>query len=1245
MTGATSRRGRLVAAVPVLYALAYALPGTGPKLARTAPPAVVAIGVIFGTVTALGAMALILTYRSNRFVNFAFGSMGSLVGVLAIGMYRQHHVPFFVVLPVGVALGAVMGGAVEYVVLRRFRNSSRLVLTVASIGLTQVLGGFEIIGSRAINFVSVTGAFKVPLGLSIDLGVKTLGGDEMLIVIVAPFVLVGLLWFLARTDVGVAVRAAAENESRALLLGVPVRRNTTIVWVLVGGLATLTFILKAPFSGVTPGVASNGPQVLLPALAAAVVARMDSLPTALVAGIGLGILEQVVRWNSTGSPSVINVVFLVVIVGALVLQRNAFSRATEGGEAAWSATGLIRPIPDALRRLPEVRVARVALIVVAGAGLVFVPKLWSPSTQLLAAFAIVWAIVGVSLVMLTGWGGNISLGQFGVVGAGAMVAGNLIARNNMDLLFVLILSGLTGAVVALVIGLPALRIRGLFLAVTTIAFAVALDGYFLNLNNFPQWIPSQVPRPLLFGRVDLENQYTMYLLCVAVLGVWLVVAANLRRARTGRSLIATRDNERAASAASLSVVRLKLSGFMLAGAVAGVAGALHVQLLHSLSPGSYPVTDSITVFSTTVIGGLGSLTGAVTGVLLFRWIESIQALGQLRLVVTGAGLLFVLLALPGGIGQVLVAVRDRALRAVAARRGLDVPEFGNARLDESSALADTPVPAEPTRAARPIVDPILACTGLDLAYGQRQIVFDLDFAVGRGEMVALLGTNGAGKSTLLKGISGLLPPTGGSVHYDGDAITGEAADRTTRRGVSLMLGGASVFPTLTVADNLRMATWLFRKDVARVDAALAEAYALFPVLGERKRQLAGDLSGGEQQMLALAGALMGRPQLLMIDELSLGLAPTVVAELLDVVRAVHARGVTVVIVEQSVNVALELAERAVFMERGQIRFEGKTRDLLARPDLLRSVFIAGTAEVPARTRASAATSADASAPALEVRGVAKRYGGITAVDDVDFVVQPGEIVGVIGHNGAGKTTLMDCISGFTPLDGGTIRVGGVEVNETGPRQRAGLGLGRSFQEARLFPTLTVAETLAVACERHVRSRSILADALQLPAAVEAQVDVHATVEELVATMGLAPYRGKLIGELSTGTRRVVDLACILAQQPAVVLLDEPSSGVAQRETEALVGLLERVRAETGCAMVIIEHDMPLLRAVCDRMVALELGRVIATGTPEEVLAHPRVIESYLGTNAATISRSGARRKPVRSGDAKPKGRVPTGTTR
>ena len=575
-----------------------------------------------------------------------------------------------------------------------------------------------------------------------------------------------------------------------------------------------------------------------------------------------------------------------------------------------------------------------------------------------------------------------------------------------------------------------------------------------------------------------------------------------------------------------------------------------------------------------------------------------------------------------------------------------------------------PVPVLPPTVPN---EPLLSCRGIDMAYGPVQILFKVDFDVHQNEIVALLGTNGAGKSTLLKGICGLVKPKHGTVVFEGEDVTSLPADVTTRRGISLMPGGKGVFPTLSVDENLRLATWLIKDDHARVEAARQEVTQLFPILKARGNQMAGDLSGGEQQMLALAGALMTRPKLLMIDELSLGLAPTIVAQLLEVVKEVPRRGTTIVIVEQSVNVALNLAERAVFMEKGEVRFEGRTDELLERPDILRSVFIAGAnaaqtesdgngkapakAKTKAKSKAEARPEIPADAPVLlECREITKRFGGITAVNGVDLKVQEGQILGLIGHNRAGKTTLMDCISGFNSINAGRVILRGLDVTEWAPHERAKGGLGRSFQDALLFPTLTVAETIAVARERHLASHDIVAAAFQLPASYESELAVDAKVDELIELMGLGAFREKLTGELSTGSRRIVDLACILAQDPSVLMLDEPSGGVAQKETEALGPLLLRVRERTGCCILVIEHDMPLLSAICDRMVALELGGVIAEGTAKEVLEHPQVIESYLGTDDTAINRSGAaggaakkpqtvgRKRPIRArtADTSPK---------
>jgi ABC-type branched-subunit amino acid transport system ATPase component len=537
-------------------------------------------------------------------------------------------------------------------------------------------------------------------------------------------------------------------------------------------------------------------------------------------------------------------------------------------------------------------------------------------------------------------------------------------------------------------------------------------------------------------------------------------------------------------------------------------------------------------------------------------------------------------------------------------------------------------------------EPYLAVRALDAAYGPVQILFGLDLDVYEGEIVALLGTNGAGKSTLFKCITNLLEPTRGSVTFAGQELRGLATDEIAARGVVMMPGGKSVFPTLTVRENLRLACWLKRKDSHAVHAAEERVLDLFPRLRDRIDQQAGNLSGGEQQMLAVSQALIPDPKLLLIDELSLGLAPTVVGQLIDVVHQIHATGLTVVIVEQSINVALRLAERAVFMEKGEFRFTGSTQDLLDRPDILRSVFIAGAtagaaaAAAPKRRRRAKGTPLvvepprrDAPGPTapvvLSVRQLVKRFGGINAVNQVDLDLREGEILGLIGQNGAGKTTLFDCISGFLKADEGTVRLGDEEISGMPPYQRAARGLGRSFQEARLFPTLTTAETLAVARERHVLSKSLVAAALGQPVSQESEEDVEEKVDFLIELMGLGAFREKLTGELSTGSRRIVELAGLLASDPSVIVLDEPSGGVAQKESEALGPLLRRVQSVTGASILVIEHDMPLLSGLCDRMIALELGEVIAEGTPAEVLADPRVVESYLGTDLAAINRSGA----------------------
>jgi ABC-type branched-subunit amino acid transport system ATPase component len=535
------------------------------------------------------------------------------------------------------------------------------------------------------------------------------------------------------------------------------------------------------------------------------------------------------------------------------------------------------------------------------------------------------------------------------------------------------------------------------------------------------------------------------------------------------------------------------------------------------------------------------------------------------------------------------------------------------------------VPAHPAESS----GALLSCGGVSVAYDKVQVLFGVDLEVQPGEIVALLGTNGAGKSTLLKAISGLVPPFEGTITFDGRDITGLSPQQATALGIVQVPGGKAVFPTLTVAEHFKAGAWLYaRQDAAEVEERTQRVLEMFPRLQERWSQLAGDLSGGEQQQLALGMAFVARPKLLVIDELSLGLAPVIVERLLDAVRAIHAEGATIVLVEQSVNVALTVATRAYFMEKGQVRFQGPTEDLLARDDVLRSVFLdhanktiggAGTGKARARVKVDAETVTRPEA--LSVRELTHHFGGISAVNGVTFTVHEGEILGLIGPNGAGKTTIFDIVSGHLPTQRGRIFLGKQEIHGWAPERRAAAGLGRSFQDARIFPSLTTAENIAIGLERHIEVRDHVSALFGTPALRESEMDVAFTVDDLIELMGLGAFRDKFVAELSTGSRRIVDLAMSIAHDPKVLLLDEPSSGIAQKETEALGPLLRRIRDETGCAMLVIEHDMPLITSLSDSIVALDLGAVLTQGPPAEVLRDERVIEAYLGGDPAAIKRS------------------------
>ena len=688
------RPTQIVAGLCAAYSVLYWVPSS--PLPDVMPWGVIAQGIIFGTSYALLAMGLILIHRTTRIVNFAYGAMGAMPGSLTVGLFVAKGWNYWLAIVVGVAVGVATGAAVDVLVIRRFARSSRLVLTVASIGLAQILGAIGLIIGLLLGTDALIGNIETPLSGSWFVRPYPIRGDHILMLAAAPVVLAGLGWFLLRTDAGRAVRAAAENEDRALLLGVPVRQLQTLVWAVAGGLSTITFITKAPFTGVVPD-ALVGATALLPGLAVAVIARFKSLPAALVGGLFLGIAEWTIRWNVTAE-SLFDVAFLVVILASLLLRKERLTRAEEG-ESSWDGAGVLKPIPQRLRSLPEVRWPLLALAWFGGFVALVWPLTMAGSTLITVSFGVLWGMIGVSLAVLTGWGGNISLGQFGIVGISAMAAGNLMMRWNVDVFLALGGAVVAGAVTAVLIGLPALRIRGLYLAVTTIAFAVALDSYFLNPVNFSSFVPDTIIRPTLWKRFALDSQWVMYYFCAAWLVAVIVLVRAVRGRRPGRVMIGTRDNERAAAALAVPTTRVKLQTFVLSGSIAGLAGGLYVLVAGGTGQGTFQPVMSIEVFSFAVIGGLGSIAGTLAGVFLFRLLDFVLAQSVsgdtaaiLRLSLTGGGLLFILYFLPGGLWQFVQRWRDRYLRWVAQRRGIHEPSLvADKRVDDAAPEDETSV--------------------------------------------------------------------------------------------------------------------------------------------------------------------------------------------------------------------------------------------------------------------------------------------------------------------------------------------------------------------------------------------------------------------------------------------------------------------------------------------------------------------------------------------------------------------------
>ena len=587
---------------------------------------------------------------------------------------------------------------------------------------------------------------------------------------------------------------------------------------------------------------------------------------------------------------------------------------------------------------------KIALLSAALAVAAYLPSRMTSSEQFFLGAVALFAVMGLSLVVLTGFAGQVSLGQFAFVAVGAALGGRLY-QMGLPHGPAIVLATVAGGAVALLIGLPALRIRGLFLAVITLAFSVAASGWllqqdWLNHRGSDGGTSMSIPRPELTG-VSFDNEIRYYWVCLGALMLAMVVVHRLRRSGLGRRMVAVRDNEPSASSVAVSPRTTKLSAFVISGMIASFGGFLYGGLLVTFSgdiDGTFGPSESLSLVVMTIFGGVTTITGAVLGAF---WVQGIpRILGEdWGLLSSGMGVLAVLLLLPGGLASLVFATRDKLVEAAIARGLLPSGEpAGVAGQDESEAAPGAGSP----RAALPHVAPsdgaeVLAADGISVSYGGVSALRDVSVKVERHEIVGIMGPNGAGKTTLFDVLSGHQRPDSGTVLLDGRDISSLPAHRRARLGLGRSFQQARLFDDMMLVDAVSLA--LERAQPTRLAAALLgtpkarreerernrAALRVLEDLGLRKHahhQIA-NLSTGTRRLAELACASALGAHLVLLDEPTAGLSAWEVDDFVRVISDLRAElGKTVVVIDHDVAMMRSLVDRLYVLEAGDLIASG-----------------------------------------------------------------------------------------------------------------------------------------------------------------------------------------------------------------------------------------------------------------------------------------------------------------------------------
>ncbi len=907
-------------------------------------------GLINGMVFGLLALGIVLIYRSTRVINLAVGNMGlPAVGLMAL-MVINYDFPYWVALPIALLVGTLVGSIIELAVIRRLFNAPRVIVLVATIGIAQLMQAIlaaypDIESKRGVRFpVPISGKWNDVFGLRIT-------GPKLTILIVVPLLTIALSWFLNKTIFGQTVQASANNADLAKLSGIKPKVVSLFVWTVAGALSSVSLLLLSGSRGSLTGITNLGPNTMTRALAAAVIAGMSSFPRALIAGIAIGVAQAHIQFIFLDQVGLIDFILFLVVAIAVAFQ----SRSSIAEESSFSFSPRRKPIPERLNQFWWVRnlsSVTLSLLLIFALILPFIVTL--PSRHLLYASVLAFAICAISLTVVTGWAGQLSLSQMAFAGIGALSAAGFnrgldfgvglgekwhlfsVSLPKFPFLISMLLASVVAGISAAVIGLGALRVKGLLLAVSTFAFAL---GPVLS-GGYNQSVPFRRGN---FGPIELASQRSYYFICLGALVITLFLINKLRKSGIGRSIIAVRENENTAAAYTVMPHRTKLIAFSLAGCLAGLGGSLLGGLVQNIpfTERFFMISNSLKVVSMIVIGGLGTLMGPVIGSM---WVIGLPAIWPendlVPLFTSSIGLLVLLLYFPGGLVQIAYSARNALLNW--AEQKLPV-----------TPVKTTNKPPESIRKnldSVPIYGTVLETKNVSVSYGGLIAVNAVNINVAAGEVVGLIGTNGAGKSTLMNAIGGYVNSTG-NVTLLGDDVTSLTAAKRSRKGLGRTFQAAQLFPELTVRETVQVAlearhrTRLLPTALSFPNATRSELKKTnqatelidFLGLGRYADSFIAELSTGTRRIVELAGLLALDAKMLCLDEPTAGIAQRETEAFGPLLKQIQQElGASMLVIEHDMPMIMALSDRVYCLEAGTVISEGKPSEVRNDPIVIAS---------------------------------------------------------------------------------------------------------------------------------------------------------------------------------------------------------------------------------------------------------------------------------------------------------------------